>query len=154
MQRELPGSFVGSAGYVGTHTIHENVLFNVNAANPGAGNNGRPLAVTSGRTVDETFILPVGIASYNAVQAQLDRRISSGLQVKASYTFSKTINNVDNELGSLLFYDTANFNRNRALAGFDRPQNFRFAWVAELPFGAGKRWAHQGSPERSWAVGS
>ena len=68
----------------------------------------------------------------------MDRRISSGLQVKASYTFSKTINNVDNELGSLLFYDAANFQRNRALAGFDRPHNFRFAWVAELPFGKGK----------------
>jgi hypothetical protein len=144
IQRELPGSFVGSVGYVGTHTIHENVLFNINAANPGGGNNGRPLAVTSGRTVDETFIEPVGIASYNALQAQLDRRLSSSLQVKASYTFSRTINNVDNELGPLMFYDAANFSRNRALATFDRPQNFRFAWVAELPFGSGKRWAQSG----------
>jgi hypothetical protein len=144
VQRELPGSFVGSVGYVGTHTIHENVLFNINAANPGGGNNGRPLAISSGRTVDETFILPVGIASYNALQAQLDRRISSNLQVKAAYTFSKTINNVDNELGTLMFYDSANFNRNRALASFDRPQNFRFAWLADLPFGAGKRWVQSG----------
>src|SRR6185369_2014615 len=45
---------------------------------------------------------------------------------------------------SLMFYDTANFKRNRALASFDRPQNFRFAWVAELPFGAGKRWVQGG----------
>ena len=64
--------------------------------------------------------------------------------MKASYTFSKAINNVDNELGSLLFYDAANFDRNRALAGFDRTQNFRVAWVAELPFGAGKQWAQSG----------
>ena len=92
---------MASAGYVGTHTIHENVLFNINAANPGGGNNGRPLAITSGRTVDETLIEPVGFASYNALQAQVDRKITAGLQVKASYTFSKTINNVDNELGSL-----------------------------------------------------
>ena len=95
------------------------MLFNINAANPGGGNNGRPLAIT-GRTVDETFIEPVGMSSYNALQAQLDRSFSNGLQVKASYTFSKTIDNVDNELGSLLFYDAANIARNRALAGFDR----------------------------------
>jgi hypothetical protein len=143
VQRELPGGFAGSAGYVGTHTIHENALYNINAGVPGGGNAGRPLA-SSGRTVDETFILPVGIASYNALQAQLDRRITSGLQVKASYTFSKTINNVDNELGSLMFYDAANFNRDRALASFDRPQNFRFAWVAELPFGHNKKWMQNG----------
>ena len=118
--------------------MHENLLFNINAANPGAGNNGRPLAIASGRTVDETFIEPLGISSYNGLQAQLDRSFSNGLQVKASYTFSKTIDNVDNELGSLLFYDAANFARNRALAGFDRTHNFRLAWVAELPFGAGK----------------
>jgi hypothetical protein len=144
LQRELPGGFVASAGYVGTHTVHENLLFNINAASPGGGNSGRPLAITSGRTVDETFIRPLGFASYNALQAQVDRRIANGLELKVAYTFSKTINNVDNELGSLLFYDAANFARNRAVAGFDRTQNFRFAWVAELPFGSGKRWARGG----------
>jgi hypothetical protein len=81
---------------------------------------------------------------YNSFQAQVDRRIAHGLLVKASYTFSKTIDNVDNELGSLMFYDAANFARNRALASFDRKQNLRIAWVAELPFGAGKRWVQRG----------
>jgi len=143
VQRQLPRSFVGTVAYVGTHTVKENLLYNINAANPGGGNSGRPLAM-AGRTVDETFIEPLGMSSYNALQAQLDHSFSNGLQVKASYTFSKAIDNVDNELGSLLFYDAGNFARNRALAGFDRTHNFRFAWVAELPFGAGKRWAQGG----------
>jgi len=34
--------------------------------------------------------------------------------------------------------------RNRALAGFDRTHNLRVAWLAELPFGAGKQWANGG----------
>jgi hypothetical protein len=144
VQRELLGGFVGSAGYVGTHTIRENVLFNINATGPGAGNSGRPLAITSGRLVDETFIEPIGTSSYNALQATVDRKIANGVQVRVSYTFSKTINNVDNSLGSLMFYDAADVGRNRALAGFDRPQNFRVAWLAELPFGAGKHWAQSG----------
>src|SRR5262249_29470311 len=50
----------------------------------------------------------------------------------------------DNELGSPLFYDVADFTRNRALAGFDRSHNFRLAWVADLPFGKGRRWAQSG----------
>jgi hypothetical protein len=144
MQRELPGGFVGSAGYVGSHTVHENVQFNANAAGPGAGNNGRPLAILHGRTVEETVIRPLGFSLYNSFQAQVDRRISRGLFVKVSYTFSKAIDNVDNGLGSLMFYDPANFARNRALASFDRTHNLRAAWVAELPFGAGKPWAQTG----------
>ena len=144
VQRELLGGFVGSAGYVGTHTIRENVLFNINATGPGAGNSGRPLALTSGRLVDETFIEPIGTASYNALQAAVDRKIANGVQVKFSYTFSKSINNVDNSLGSLMFYDAADVQRNRALASFDRPQNFRVAWLAELPFGEGKHWVQSG----------
>ena len=52
----------GRLAYVGTHTLHENLLFNINAANPGAGNSGRPLAVTSGRTVDRDVHRALGIA--------------------------------------------------------------------------------------------
>ena len=144
VQRELPGSFVGSVGYVGTHTVREYAAFNINAATPGVGNSGRPLAARLGTTVDETFLEPIGAASYNALQAQLDRQLARGLLVKISYTYSKAIDIVDQELGGLLFYDPANFARNRALAGFDRPQNFRVGWLAELPFGAGKQFLQSG----------
>jgi hypothetical protein len=142
LQRELPASFSGSVGYVGTRTVHENALYSINAGSPGSGNAGRPLA-SSGYPVDETFIEPVGSATYNALQAQLERRMTAGLQMMLSYTFSKAIDNLDNELGSLLFYG-AGFDRNKALAGFDRTQNFRIGWLAELPFGAGKKWAQTG----------
>jgi hypothetical protein len=142
-QRELSGGLTASAGYVGTHTVHESVAYAINSAGPGAGNSGRPLALTSGRVVDETFLEPLGSASYNALQAQADRKVG-GTQLTVAYTFSKTIDNIDNQLGGLLFYDAANIARNRALAGFDRTHNFRVAWVAELPFGAHKRWMQKG----------
>jgi hypothetical protein len=155
VQRELPGSFVGSAGYVGTHTVRQNAAFNINATGPGAGNSGRPLARTLGVTVDETLLEPVGSGSYNALQAEVDRRVSRSVVVKVAYTYSKAIDINDQELGSLLFYDPANFKRNRALAGFDRTQNFRVAWLAELPFGAGKHWAQSGIASKAlggWQV--
>jgi hypothetical protein len=142
LQRELPGGFTGSAGYVGTKTIHENALYAINSGYPGSGNAGRPLA-PQGYLVDETFIEPVGAANYNALQAQLERRMTRGLMVTVTYTYSKAIDILDNELGSLLFYG-AGFGRNRAVAGYDRTQNFRLGWLADLPFGAGKRWAKHG----------
>jgi hypothetical protein len=144
LQRELPGGFSGSAGYVGTHTLHENVLYLINAGGPGAGNNGRPLAITSGRVVDETFIEPVGNTNYNALQTRIDRKLTAGVYLMASYTFSKALDNVDNELGSLLFYDAADFARNRALASFDRTNTLRISWLGELPFGARKHWLQTG----------
>ncbi|HEY3838711.1 MAG TPA: TonB-dependent receptor [Bryobacteraceae bacterium] len=142
LQRELGADFAASLGYVGTRTVHENVLYALNSGTPGSGNSGRPLAPL-GYTVDETFIEPVGSATYNALQAQLDRKLARGLQVTVAYTYSKSIDNVDNELGNLLFYNVA-FARNRAAAGYDRTQNLRMAWLADLPFGAGKQWAQSG----------
>jgi hypothetical protein len=74
--------------------------------------------------------------------------MANGVLVKVSYTFSKAMNTdtigSGSSLGSLMFYDAANMGRNRAVASFDRPQNFRVAWLAELPFGAGKHWARSG----------
>ena len=36
------------------------------------------------------------------------------------------------------------FNRNRALAGYDRNHVFNIGWVYELPFGTGKQWLNSG----------
>ena len=138
VERQLPGALVGSAGYVGTHTVRMGVDQNINAAAPGAGQAGRPLNAAFGRTADTTVFMPMASSTYNSLQAQLNRRFTNGVLVRVSYTFSKAIDLTDGEGGGLLFYDPANLVRNRAVAGFDRTQIFRAAFVAELPFGAGK----------------
>ncbi len=112
---------------------------NINAAAPGAGQAGRPLNAAFGRTADTTVFMPMASSTYNSLQAQLNRRFTNGVLVKVSYTYSKAIDLTDGEGGGLLFYDAANLARNRAVAGFDRTHIFRAAFVAELPFGAGKR---------------
>ena len=45
--------------------------------------------------------------------------------------------------GPLMWPDPTQLSRNCALAGYDRTHTFRVAWVGELPFGSGKRWAHE-----------
>ncbi len=64
--------------------------------------------------------------------------------MKVAYTWGKAIGYTDESGGSLLWNDLSQFRRNRAVAGFDRTHTFRLAWVAELPFGSGKRWATDG----------
>jgi len=72
---------------------------------------------------------------------RLDRRFSEGLLLKVSYTFGKAINYTDDSSGGLMWNLPELLSRNRAVAGYDRTHNFRAAYVWDLPFGAGRRWA-------------
>jgi Carboxypeptidase regulatory-like domain len=83
-------------------------------------------------------------ATYNALQTQLTRRMSSGSLVGASYTFSKSINYADNSDSGLTWNWVPMWGRNKALAGFDRTHNFQLYGNYELPFGRGKMWAQHG----------
>ena len=49
------------------------VTMNINAAGPGGGNAGRPLAVLFGRTADTNDLVPFRTANYNSLQTQLRR---------------------------------------------------------------------------------
>jgi hypothetical protein len=145
VERELPGAMTASAGYVGTRSIRQTALYDLNAAPPGGGTTGRPLYIAFGRGVATEIHTPFGTSNYNALQTSLHRRFFRGLLLKVSYTWSKTINFNDNSDSSLMFGHPSVHHRNRAIAGYDRPHNFRFAYVAELPFGAGKRWGNANS---------
>jgi hypothetical protein len=132
-EHELPWGFIGSAGYVGTRTIHQMASINVNAAEPGGGAAGRPLAARFGRRVDLSVIRPFQTGTYDSLQARLDRRLSAGLSTKVAYTFGKAINWTDDSAGSLLFNAPSQLSRNRALANYDRTHTLRWAWVYEQP---------------------
>ncbi|MGH9718573.1 MAG: carboxypeptidase regulatory-like domain-containing protein [Bryobacteraceae bacterium] len=145
VQRELRGGFVGQAGYVGTRGIRQMGFQHINYAEPGRGNAGRVLNQRfPGRTADTTIVRPFGTANYNALQAQLDRRFAGGYQFQMAYTWSKAIAFADEADSTLQFNAPQVVARNRALTTYDRTHNWQTAFVAELPFGRGKRWAQQG----------
>ena len=130
LERELPGHFTSSLGYVGTRSIRQTVLQNLNAAPPGGGPAGTPLAILFGRTVTTELHTPFGTSSYNALQSSLHRRFHNGLMIRASYTYSKAIDFNDNSDSSLLWNYAGALERNRATAGYDRTHVFRLANVA------------------------
>jgi hypothetical protein len=83
---------------------------------------------------------------YHSLQASLNRRFTSGLLLKAAYTYSRAINVADySDWTSFAWNAPSVFDRNRAPAGYNIPHIFQFAYVYELPFGGGKRWANDGA---------
>jgi carboxypeptidase family protein len=130
VQRQLPGDMLLSVSYAGNHAVHLDQQPNLNQPQPN-------LAVAQG-TVNVTTVRPYlgygnitydernGSASYNALQTSLSRRMSHGLFLQASYSWSKSI--------------VFNFGQNpfvqpneEGLNSYDQPHNFTFSYVYDFP---------------------
>jgi hypothetical protein len=144
VQRELGARFVAQAAYVGSRAIRQTANVNINAAGPGGGNNGRALFPQFGRIANINMLTPFNSATYDSLQMQLTRHVA-GSVLGLTYTFSKAINYADNSDSGLTWNWQPMWNRNRALADFDRPHNLQIYGIHELPFGPGKRWLTDGA---------
>lgn len=148
IQREIGGGFAGQVAYVGTRGIRQQVSQEINWAPIGTGNTGRVLNQKYGRNASTLLQAPFGTANYNALQSSLSRRFANGFQVQASYTYSKAIAYADEADSTLSFKIPDALGRNRSVTGYDRTHNFQAGWIAEFPFGQGKRWAKDGIARR------
>jgi len=106
----------------------------------------------------------LGQSTYNALEAQLTRRFHNGLNLMASYTWSKTLTNAD---AALPFFATLhqggapqNFfdqRGDKAISNQDLPQNFVVSYLYELPFGKSKKFLNSsGALDRvvgGWQIG-
>jgi hypothetical protein len=151
LQHEFSPTLVAQVGYVGTHGVHTDMGVNINGSAPGTGTAGRQLYpyVTS----DMNSYEPFGDNTYHALQTSVRKRIGASI-IGASYTFSKAINNMngDNGDGTLWRAYPVSFTLDKQIAGFDRPHNFQFFYVYNLPFGKGHTWINHGW--ESWVVGN
>ena len=81
-----------------------------------------------------------GVANYNALQAQLQKRFTNGLSFLTSYTLSRTMSNADS--GFSVFATTALNKYNQraewAVASNDQHHLLTISGVYELPIGTGK----------------
>ncbi|MDX2151247.1 MAG: TonB-dependent receptor [Bryobacteraceae bacterium] len=147
LEKQLGAGFVGQAGYVATRQTKQLGYFDWNAGQViGAGRNGQPYFQQFGRFARTAAVEPVGSSKYDSLQVEVRRRWANGLQFRSSYTFSKAlgvcgITNSDNN--PCIQYLPA-LELNRSVQSFDRTHNFQTDFLAELPFGRGKRWAQQG----------
>jgi hypothetical protein len=107
--------------------------------------NGQPMLATyEGGNIDlrvpylgysaesETY-KAAGVSAYNALQAHLEKRMSHGLQVGISYTYSHSL---DEQSAMGLFYNGNNPNNLRSSYGssdFDRTHVFNFSYLYQFP---------------------
>ena len=147
-EKELMWKFVAGAAYVGTRQVNQLGQIEQNYATIGGGSAGRQMFAKFGRTAPTILIAPVGNSHYNALQAQLSRRLTNGLSLNVNYTLSKSmgISGASNSDQGPSIKIPEFYYLNRAPSGFDRRHALNIRSTAELPFGKGRRWLSGGGP--------
>lgn len=141
IQHEIKG-YVVESGFVGTSAIRPLVNLNANASPVGTGQAGGLLSTAFGQTYIGTINeeAPFKNNYYDSLQSRVTKHFG-GSTFGFAWTWSKAINYADNEdLGFLLFPYPAYWNKNKALASYDRTHNIEAYGVVQLPFGKGQRW--------------
>lgn len=152
------GNGYGNAGFINNltnnnvgalaFTLANNPVFRTNRANLTF--NGQPAPnffLANPNASGITALTNGSFSNYNALQAEVRRRMSKGLMLQANYTFSKTITDGGNSQSTLESYRTLRDIRlDRHRPAWDQTHRFIGNFIYELPFGAGRRWLNGGVP--------
>jgi hypothetical protein len=145
--------YVGNRGVHGTIPLPFNQPLTATATNPvngqtsSYGYNAGPLEVfntsTGGNTdlrvpfvgysPNSVFYEAVGISNYNALQFQVTKRLSHGLQISGSYTYSHSL---DEQSGTSLFFngnDPRNLRSAYGNSDFDRTHVLAISYIYSFP---------------------
>jgi carboxypeptidase family protein len=76
----------------------------------------------------------VGNSSYNALWVTMTKRLSSGLQFNANYTWSKALDYNSQDFQNFVVQDSLNPRADRAPSDFDARHHFTFSGIYQLPF--------------------
>lgn len=145
VQRQLGRSRVLEVGYVGSKGTKLLTARDINQPRPSpVSPNLRPNPLFD----DIDLIESRANSNYHALQARLQQRLSDGLSLLASYTYSKSIDDASNfftSAGDPNFpQDSNNVRAERARSNFDVRQRLSVSYTYELPFGKGRALANDG----------
>ncbi len=107
----------------------------------------------------------LGQSTYNALQAKLERRFRNGLNLLASYTFSKTLTDADSSFPVFSGFNSNvfgaqnpfNLKAEKSVSYQDIPHTFVLSYLYELPAGPGKKYMNHGVGGKvlgGWEVGA
>lgn len=155
LQYQLTDNLVLETGYVGSKGTHLLGFSDNNQSQPG----GLPPYPQFGSigTMDTSRA-----SSYNALQIRLQQQPWHGLSYLMAYTWSRSIDNGSEFLGSATegqyAQDYYNLAGERGLSAFNAGQRFIFSFVDALPFGTGARFLNRddfwGYLAKNWQVSS
>jgi len=173
VQRELGANLALELGYAGTKGNRLLQRFDSNAPDPGPGNINARRPVTTLAVPGLSYVIPSladtfrrefsGNSNYNAIQIKVEKRMSQGLSLAASYVFSKTISDSRGGADAVgtapnAVQDFKNLRAEKSLADEHFPQRFVMSSNYDLPWGRGRalgasmpKWAD--ALIGQWAVG-
>ena len=132
IERRFPLDISVSAGYVGTATNSGYADWNINYAESG-GNTQRQLFARAGNASILDWAARTR-ARYHSLQMAVNRPFKGGFLLKGAYTFSKALNETDDDgWVGLTWNQPSQMHRNYARAGFDRPHMLQMGFVYEIP---------------------
>jgi hypothetical protein len=106
----------------------------------------------------------LGQSTYNALQTKIERRFRNGLNLLASYTYSKTITDADSSFATETGFNSDvfgaqnpyNLRGEKAVSYQDVPHAFVMSYLYELPAGPGKKYLRHGVGSEvlgGWQIG-
>ena len=134
IQQQLMPKLLVELDYVGNRGLFLPGTDNINFPTAGAGTiqTRRPyprFGTIAYNTQDSASI-------YHSLQAKVEKRLSAGFWTMLAYTYSKTITFAATPAVG------GNYGWERALTGFDVPQNVAISFGYDLPFGKGRQFLH------------
>ncbi len=138
------GSWIATAGYVGTRSVRHESFLDANYGFPGGGQASSILVKQFGRTANTQILGTLGTPKYDGLQSRLSRRFQ-GYTISASYTYSNTRAYATESSSSTprIALPSA-WRLNYGPAANDLRHVLATSTVAQAPFGKGKRWATSG----------
>lgn len=154
VQRMLGTNLVAELAYVGSHGFNLPFPVDINQVpagklDPNDNPTGRPYPQFQG------FYTQSGtnnaISNYNALQASLSRRLTSGLAFNVNYVWSHFLDTIDTSAwyngnqGSQSYQNSYDPAANYGPSNFDVRNAFKGTATYQLPFGVGRKYLNHGS---------
>jgi hypothetical protein len=169
LQREMSSNWMVEGRYVGNHVINLpiqrwksagvpipfNIPFFLTESSALATNFTGARSLSNFTALQDTILFPYGIGGvatyfsptghswYHGASLNVEKRMSRGLQFNSSYTWSKTLDMIENDLFTSLLNprrppNSLDVSGNKGLSGMHREHKFVVSWVYEVPsYGSG-----------------
>jgi hypothetical protein len=138
LQRELCPGFSVMAGYFGSKGTHLTLARNINQ--PVDGVRPYPAISVSSRILPGTPVGNIvqmestGNSSYNALWISANKQLARGLQLNASYAWSKSLDCNSLSSQGVVVQNSYYLKGNRGLSDYDARQSLVISAIYELPF--------------------
>ncbi len=158
IQQQFGHGWFGEIDYEGNRGVHEPIAVNINQIAPSPTccfgvSNAQSLRPYP-QFLNVNAFQYRGNSNYNAMLVKLQHYWRNGVSAVFSYTWAKSMDDVDApaRADAVAVQNVYNYKAQYGIAGIDIPQRFTAAFVYNLPFGAGGKFA-TGIPVLSYALG-